>query len=132
MIAALILAQIAPVVAEPKPIAVTIAAIRADPKRFDGRVVRLQGWVNRCQGRDCSIQERAINAPGGPGELLTIADDAKFDAIVGPLLPTFVEFDARLDATCITTMVCLGRSPTLTIVSLRAVVSPEPPMIEGQ
>jgi hypothetical protein len=52
-----------------------------------------------------------IAAGGGFGLLSSIAGDAKFDAMIGPLLPTCVEFDARF-------------------VSLRSTVSPEPPQIE--
>ena len=58
-----------------------------------------------------------------------IATDQKFDATIRPLVPTFVEFDAHFDATCVVGF-CAGRAPVLTIVSLRAVVSPEPPEIE--
>jgi hypothetical protein len=129
MIAALLmLAQIVPVPAEPKPVATTIAAIRANPRKFDGQVVRLRGYVNQCQ-RNCSIEERAANAVGGPGERLAISADKKFDAIVRPLVPTYVEFDARVDASCIVSA-CTDGSEPLTIVSLRSVVSPEPPEIE--
>ena len=131
MIAArLILAQLAPVPADPKPIATTIAAIRANPKRFDGRIVRLHGYVNSCQRLGCAIEERPPTAPGGPG-------DPKFDATITPLLPTYVEFDARVDAKCLvpatdkTITICSDRAPMLTVVSLRAIVSPEPPPFEG-
>ena len=133
MIAALLLlAQIAPMPAEPKPVPATIQAIRANPKKYDGRIVRLHGWVNQCAPRGCLIQERAANAAGGSGKSLSIGPDSKFDATVKPLLPTYVEFDARVDATCFApTMVCADRAPTLTIVTLRSVVSPEPPEIEN-
>jgi len=141
--ALLMLAQIAPVQAAPKPIATTVAAIRANPKRFDGQVVRIHGWVHACQRLSCAIFERAGQTPEEAGKWLSIAADPKFDAIVKPLLPTYVEFDARVDATCIdprvTTddkgnqviTVCADRAPDLTIVSLRSVVSPEPPEIEN-
>jgi hypothetical protein len=124
MIAALfMLAQIVPVPAEPKPVATTIAAIRANPKKFDGQVVRLHGRVNQCTPRICLIEER--------GQSLSIGGDPKFDATVKSLLPTYVEFDARVDATCIAPKTsCADRTPDLTIVSLRSVVSPEPPEIE--
>jgi hypothetical protein len=125
----LLLAQITPVPAEAKPIATTIAAIRANPKKFDGRVVRLHGYVNRCETASCNIDERAGNAPSGAGQSLSIGKDPKFDAIVRPLLPTYVEFDARVDATCILAP-CLDRGSALTIVGLRGVVSPEPPPFE--
>jgi hypothetical protein len=129
--ATLALAQIAPVPEEPKPIETTIAAIRANPKKFDGQVVRLHGYVNRCQRLDCAIEERPSTASDGPGQRLSIAGDARFDAIVAPLLPTYVEFDARLDAACLTAVVCTDRAPVLTIVTLRGVVSPEPPPFEN-
>ena len=132
MIAALLmLAQITPLPAEPPPVETTIAAIRANPKRFDGRVVRLHGYVNACQHLGCAISERPANAPGGQGERLSIATDPKFDATIAPLIPTYVEFDARFDATCLTTAVCSDRPHELTIVILRAVVSPEPPPFEN-
>ena len=131
MIAALLmLAQIVPVPAEPKPVATTIAAIRANPKKFDGQVVRLHGYVNHCQPRSCSIDERPANAPGGPGEQLSITSDRKFDSTVRPLVPTYVEFDARVDASCIISA-CTDGSEPLSIISLRSIVSPEPPEIEN-
>jgi hypothetical protein len=138
MIAALImLAQIAPVQAEPKPIATTIAAILANPKKFDKQLVRIHGWVNKCQPLSCGIAERSANDASAAGQRLSIATNPKFDATVKPLLPTYVEFDARVDATCLVPSsgnaitICADRAPELTIVSLRSVVSPEPPEIEN-
>lgn len=128
---ALALAQLAPVPVEPKPVVTTIAAIRANPRKFDGEVVRLHGFVNSCDAQSCLVYERPSNAPGGPGAPLSIAEDEKFDTTVRPLLPTYVEFDARFDAKCLTEAACPNRAPELTIVSLRAVVSPEPPPFEN-
>jgi hypothetical protein len=126
----LMLAQIAPGPNEPKPVATTIAAIRANPKKLDGQIVRLRGYVNRCSAMNCVIAERPSNASGGIGDTLSIATNPKFDATIAPLVPTYVEFDARLSADCLIA-VCLDRAPVLTIVSLRSVVSPEPPEIEN-
>ena len=126
MIAALLfLAQITPLPDEPKPIATTIAAIRAHPKRFDGRVVRLHGYVTACATATCEIDERLRTASGGAGQGLTVAPDKKFDEVVRPLVPTYVELDARVDAACI-----LASCPALTVLSLRGIVSPEPPPFE--
>ena len=131
MIAALLLlAQITPLPAEPPPVETTIAAIRANPKKFDGLVVRVHGYVNRCSTLDCAIAERPANAPGGLGELLSIGPNPKFDATIAPLLPTYVEMDARVNAACLIE-VCLDRAPVLTVVTLRGVVSPEPPPFEN-
>jgi hypothetical protein len=129
--ALLLMAQIVAAPAPAMPIATTIAAIHANPSKFDGRVVRLQGWVNKCQPLSCAIEEHAARSPGGAGQGVSIAADSKFDGTIGPLLPTYVEFDARLDATCLTTTGCTDRAPILTIVSLRSVVSTEPPEIEN-
>ena len=130
MIAALLfLAQIVSAPPQPKPVVTTIAAIRADPRKFDGQIVRIHGYVNRCRPLDCAISERPASVAGGLGQILPIATDQKFDATIRPLVPTFVEFDAHFDATCVVGF-CAGRAPVLTIVSLRAVVSPEPPEIE--
>ena len=124
------LAQITPAPAEPKPVDTGIAAIRANPMKFDGQLVRLHGYVNRCIANDCSIEERLLTASGGPGASLSIAPDSKFDATLKPLLPTYVEFDARVNAACLV-QACIGRAPVLTIVTLRGVVSPEPPPFEN-
>jgi hypothetical protein len=130
MIAALLmLAQLVPAPEEPRPVVTSIAAIRANPKKFDGQLVRLHGYVNHCQPLDCSVEERPPTAPGGAGEGLSIAGDAKFNATIAPLLPTYVEFDARLNAQCLISA-CNDRTPVLTIVTLRGVVSPEPPPFE--
>jgi hypothetical protein len=125
----LVLAQLSP--SAPKPVEATIAAIRENPKRFDGQVVRLHGWINQCRPLTCWVEERVASAQGGPGAHLSIATDPKFDATVRPLLPANVEFDARFSAACLTALVCLDRAPELTIVSLRAVVSTEPPPFEN-
>jgi len=130
--AALLLAQIAPALAEPAPVATTIAAIHADPRKFDGVVVRLRGWVNRCQALSCSIDEQSATSPAGAGQHLSIASDERFDAMIRPLLPTYVEFDARYSALCSANEVCVDRAPELTVMRLRAVVTEEPPQFEGQ
>jgi hypothetical protein len=123
VIAALILlAQMTPVPAEPAPVETTIAAIRANPKKFDGQLVRLHGYVNSCAASACAIDERAKAAPGGPGEELSVATNQRFDELVRPIVPTYVEFDGRVDAACVQT-----GCPVLTVVTLRGVVSPEPP-----
>lgn len=132
MIAVLLfLAQLAPVAEEPKPVATTIAAIVANPAKFDGQVVRITGWVNSCGPASCPVSERAATAPGGPGASLSVADDKKFDSVVRPLAPTYVELDARVDSTCIANPKCPDQKPALTIVTLRGVVSPEPPPFEN-
>lgn len=129
--AALFLAQLAPAREEPQPVATTIAAIIANPKKFDGRTVRLHGYVDSCQPLACLVHERPSNATAGGGQGLSIAPDAKFDDVVRKLLPTYVEFDARFSAACRTGPACGDRPPELTIVSLRGVVSPEPPPFEN-
>ncbi len=131
MIAFLVMAQLAPTPVEPKPIATTISAIVANPPKFNGKIVRIHGWVNSCQGMSCPISERQVNAADGPGASLSIADDKKVDDVIRPLVPTYVEFDAQVNSTCLVDRSCPTRTPILTIVSLRGVVSPEPPQFEN-
>jgi hypothetical protein len=126
----LMLAQIVPAPEEARPIETTIAAIRSNPKKFDGQLVRLHGYLNHCHPQDCSVEERPATAPGGAGQGLSVAGDAKFNSTVTPLIPTYVEFDARLNARCLISS-CSDRMPELTIVTLRGVVSPEPPQFEN-
>jgi hypothetical protein len=128
--ATLALAQIAPAPEEPQPIATTVAAIVANPRKFDGQVVRLHGYVNSCQPT-CTLAERAANAPGGAGASLPIVPTDKFDAVVLPLVPTYVEFDALFRAGCDAGSICLDGAPKLRVVTLRGVVSPEPPPFEN-
>jgi hypothetical protein len=111
---------------EPKPVVTTIAAIRASPQKFDGQVVRLTGYVNACVAT-CSLDERAASAPGGAGAGLTFDPNKQFDDVVRPLLPTYVEFDARFSAGCDASQVCLDGLPHLDIVSVRGIVSTQPP-----
>jgi hypothetical protein len=125
----LILAQIVPAPAEPKPIVTTVAAINANPKKFDGQLVRVHGYVNSCQPT-CTLAERPANAPAGPGSSLPIAPTNNFDHVVLPLVPTYVEFDAYFRAGCDPASICLDGAPKLRVERLRAVVSPEPPAIE--
>lgn len=127
--ALLMLAQVVPAPEEPRPVATTIAAIRANPKKFDGQLVRLHGYLNHCQPQECTVEERPATAPGGAGEGLSIAGDSKFNATITPLLPTYVEFDATLNARCLVAA-CSDHSPDLIVVTLRGVVSPEPPLFE--
>lgn len=131
MIAALLfLAQLAPEPVEAKPVSTTIGAIVANPKKFDGELVRLHGWLNSCQPSACLIDERASNAQNGAGQHLSVAGDQKFYDTVRPLLPTYVEFDAQVTAECVANA-CANSAPALNVVTLRGVVSPEPPPFEN-
>lgn len=122
----LLLTEITLAPPQPAPIATSIAAIRADPKKFDGQIVRLHGWVNRCETATCALEERPARASGGAGASLSIRKDPKFGKIVRPLLPTYVELDARVDSSCIVAP-CLDRGSALTVIQLRAVVDPAVP-----
>ena len=130
LIALALLAKVTPAPPPEPPVATTIAALRASPGKFNGRVVRLRGWVNACQSLSCSIDERPATSPEGRGAHLSIGSDAKFDAVVKPLAPTFVELDASFDSSCLTTSICTDRAPILRVVQLRSVVGDEPPSFE--
>jgi len=122
VIAALLLAAVPVAPEAPKPIETTIAALRHDPKAFDGKIVRVHGWVNRCEESGCLIDERPANSPQGAGQSLTIGGKAKFDSVIPPLTPTYVEVDAQFDAHCLT-----GSCRDLDVVLLRGVVDANTP-----
>jgi hypothetical protein len=123
VIAALLLAAIPIAPQVPRPVETTIAALRHDPKAFDGEIVRVHGWVNRCDSTTCLIDERPATSPQGSGQSLSIGGSAKFDSTVRPLAPTYVEVDAQFDAQCLT-----ASCPDLNVVLLRGVMDPhEPP-----
>lgn len=126
MIGALLLMAIEIAPPQPKPIETTIAGLRHDPKAFDGKIVRIRGWVNRCDAVACLIDERPASSPLGAGQSLSIAGNAKFDSTVRPLAPTFVEVDAQFDAHCLIAS-CPDRAIELDVVLLRGVVDATTP-----
>ena len=111
---------------QPKPIETTIGALRHDPKAFDGKTVRVHGWVNRCDSSACLIDERPRSSPQGAGQSLSIAGNAKFDSTVRPLAPTYIEVDAQFDAQCLISA-CPTPAPELDVVLLRGVVDATTP-----
>ena len=106
MIAALLLA-LAPA-NFPAATPLTIEQVRADPRRWHGQWVRVQGYVHRCSRLDCVLAE----GPGNQGMSLSFADAPTFDAWVAPQLPAKIEVTARIDAGCLID-VCTDRAPVL-------------------
>lgn len=129
MIAALLLLAIPIAPQQPKPIETTIAALRHDPKAFDGKIVRVHGWVNHCDPGGCLIDERAAGSPQGAGQSLSIAGNAKFGSTIRPLTPTYVEVDAQFDARCLIAS-CPDHAPELTVILLRGVIDATTPPSE--
>jgi len=86
----------------------TIEQVRADPRRWDGQWVRIQGFVHRCNRVDCVLAE----FPRNGGMFLSFASAPTFDAWVAPQLPAKVEVTARIDAGCLIN-VCTDRAPVL-------------------
>lgn len=126
MIAALLLAAIPIAPQAPKPIETTIAALRRDPRAFDGKIVRVHGWVNRCQATGCLIDERPATSLRGAGQSLAIGGNAKFESTIPPITPTYVEVDAQFDAHCLIAA-CTTPAPELNVVLLRGVVDADTP-----
>ena len=92
----------------PKGTPATIEQVRADPRRWDGKWVQVEGWMHRCSALDCVLSER----PRNQGFLLGFAPADSFDRWVQPLLPAKVVVVARIDAECLIN-VCVGRPPVL-------------------
>ena len=106
MIAALLLAVAPPNFPAATPL--TIEQVRADPRRWDGKWVRVQGYVHRCSARDCVLSEGL----GNHGMVLSFAPQPTFDAWIAPQLPAKIEVTARIDAGCLVN-ICTGRAPVL-------------------
>jgi hypothetical protein len=86
----------------------TIAQVRADPERWDGRWVRVEGWITRCTVLDCALVDR----PDGKGQRLGFESSAGFDDWIQSSLPARVIVVARIDARCLIG-ICTDRAPDL-------------------
>lgn len=90
----------------------TIEEIRRDPRRWHGKWVRLEGWINRCWSTDCTLAERLAARPINQGMTLSFEGQKTFDAWVKPMLPLRARVTARIDSACLVD-VCLDRAPVL-------------------
>ena len=111
MIALLLAASTPPVIPQSMP--VTIEDIRRDPRKWDGKWVQFEGWINRCWATDCTIAERLAARPINQGMSLSFESQQTFDQWVRPMLPLRAKVVARIDATCLVEAVCLDRAPVL-------------------
>ena len=92
---------------------VTIQDVRRDPRRWDGRWVRIEGWINRCWPTDCAVAENLAARPINQGKTLSFEEQKSFDEWIRPMLPLKARVTARIDATCLVNSVCLDRAPML-------------------
>jgi hypothetical protein len=96
----------------PAPV-VTIEEIRREPRRWDGKWVKIDGWINRCWATDCTLAEKLAARPINQGRSLSFESQASFDKWLRPMLPLRARVTARVDATCLIEVVCLDRAPVL-------------------
>ena len=106
----LLLAAAAPVIPPATP--VTIEQVRRDPRRWNGRWVQLEGWINRCWSTDCTIGEKLAAKPLNQGMSLSFETQPTFDQWAKPMLPIRARVTARIDAGCLLD-ICLDRAPVL-------------------
>lgn len=112
MIAATLLAAVEPS-AIPPSTPVTIEDVRRDPRRWDGRWVELEGWINRCWPTECELAEELAARRSDQGMTLSFEEQESFDKWVRPMLPLRAKVFARIDATCLIDSVCIDRAPEL-------------------
>jgi hypothetical protein len=120
MIAALLLAAAVPQ-GFPDAMPVTIEQVRADPRKWDGKWVRFQGYMHHCSRLDCAVAERPRNG----GMLLSFESAETFDKWITPQLPAKVEVTARIDAGCLVNF-CIDRAPQLRQVYVETLVTHAP------
>ena len=111
MIALLLAASTPPVIPQSTP--ATIEDIRRDPRKWDGKWIQVEGWINRCWPTDCTIAEKLAARPINQGMSLSFESQQTFDQWVRPMLPLRAKVVARIDATCLVEAVCLDRAPVL-------------------
>jgi hypothetical protein len=112
MIAAALLAAAEPRTIPPSTPA-TIEDVRRDPRRWDGKWVELEGWINRCWATECELAEKLAARRPNQGMTLSFETQESFDEWVRPMLPLRAKVLARIDATCLVESVCLDRAPEL-------------------
>lgn len=91
---------------------VTIQQVRADPRRWHGQWVQLDGWINSCSPVDCALAERPSPSPADRGFSLAFEAQPEFDRWVAPMLPLRAQVYARIDATCLVNL-CTDRGQVL-------------------
>ena len=112
MISALLAAVVAaPIIPPSTP--VTIEQVRRDPRRWHGKWVKLEGWINRCRSRECALSERLAARRTNEGLTLMFEGQRTFDEWAQSMIPFKARVTARIDATCLVDAVCLGRAPML-------------------
>jgi hypothetical protein len=92
---------------------VTIMDVRRDPRQWNGKPVRIEGWINRCWSTDCTLAEHAAARPINQGLSLSFEAQKSFDDWVRPMLPLRARVTAWIDSTCLIDTVCLDRAPVL-------------------
>jgi hypothetical protein len=92
---------------------VTIEDVLREPRRWDGKWVRIEGWINRCWSTDCGVSENLAARPINQGMTLSFEAQKSFDEWVRPMLPLRARVTAKFDATCVFEVVCLDRAPVL-------------------
>ena len=92
----------------PKAVPLTIEQVHADPRRWDGQWIQVEGWMQRCIRLDCVVAER----PNNQGMVLSFASADGFDGWIAKLLPAKVVVVARLNAACLVGL-CTDRAPVL-------------------
>jgi len=97
----------------PPATAVTIEDVRRDPRKWDGKWVRIDGWINRCWATDCALAESLAARPANQGMTLSFEGQMSFDDWVRPMLPLRARVTAKIDATWLVDTVCLDRGPVL-------------------
>jgi hypothetical protein len=109
MIFALMLAAAEPSIPQSTP--VTIEQVRADPQRWHGQWVEIEGWINRCITTECDLAEHLSARRDRQGLTLSFEAQPQFDHWVAPMLPLRAHVYARIDASCL--VVCVDRGEAL-------------------
>ena len=92
----------------------TVNQVTDHIREFDGRVVRIKGWLEQCRGIECVLRGRdhaTLSIAKGP-----------FDRQLDEDAPADVVLLAKVDATCYSGReICLDRTPDLQVIKVERV-----------
>jgi hypothetical protein len=101
--------------------AVTVPEITSSIAQFDGKTVRMRGWLDVCQDLSCGLfasKEAAIERQYGE-HMLSIGSTPEFDDEAVGRGPAEVVIVARMSADCRTKYVCMDRAHDLRPIAIR-------------
>ncbi len=101
--------------------ALAVSDVTSDMTRFNGKTVRIRGWIDRCENLSCGLfasKEAAIQRQYGE-HMLSIGSNPEFDDQAVGRGPAEVILVARVSDRCRTRYICMDRASELVPLAVR-------------